>query len=135
MGLTRRSLLARSGLALLAVAGLRLLPQAPSRRRTYIALVEAVGRGTRSQVDPTRAEFAADWLRDEHYACAIPATRRAIDDVLDRLEASGFSRLGPDARITYLRKLDGDLAARAVAMAAAPFHPPAGDYHPTPVVL
>ena len=55
--------------------------------------------------------------------------------MLDRLEAGGFARLGPDARIARLMELDGDLAARAVALAAAPFHPPAGDYHPTPVVL
>jgi len=125
----------RFSLALLALAGLRQLPSAPSRRQTYVALVDAVGRGTRSQVDPARAEFAAAWLSEEHYARALPSTRRAIDDLLDHLEVDGFSRLGPHARIAYLRELDGDLAARAVALAAAPFHPPAGDYHPTPVIL
>jgi hypothetical protein len=129
MGLTRRSLLARAAAALLALAGLRGLPRAPSRRQTYVALVEAVGHGTRSQVDPARAEFAADWLRDQQ-------SRRAVDDVLDRLAADGFTRLDPDARIAYLREVeDRELAARAVALAAAPFHPPAGEYHPTPVVL
>jgi hypothetical protein len=129
MGLTRRSLLARFGLMLLASAGLRALPRAPSRRETYVALVDAVGRGTRSQVDASRAEFAADWLRDQR-------SRRAVDDVLDRLATDGFTRLDPDARIAYLREVDDrELAARAVALAAAPFHPPAGEYHPTPVML
>jgi hypothetical protein len=135
MGFTRRKLMTRMGLAFLAAAGLRLAPAGVPRRNTYLALVEAVGRATRSQVDPARAEFAADWLRDEHYPGSLPSTRRAIDDVLDRLEASGFSRLDPPARIALLRELDGDLAARAVALAAAPFHPAASDYHPTPVVL
>jgi hypothetical protein len=129
MGLTRRSLLARTATALLALAGLSRLPWAPTRRQTYVALVEAVGRGTRSQVDPARAEFAADWLRDQQ-------SRRAVDDVLDRLGADGFTRLDLDARMAYLREVeDRELAARSVALAAAPFHPPAGDYHPTPVVL
>ncbi len=133
--LTRRTLIARTATALLALAGLSRLRPSPTRRQTYVALVDAVGRGSRSQVDPARAESAADWLRDEHYARALPSGRRAIDDVLDRLEAGGFARLGPDARIARLREIDGDLAARAVALAAAPFHPPAADFHPTPVVL
>jgi hypothetical protein len=131
MGLTRRSLLARFGLGLLALVGLRRVPWAaqPSRRETYVALVDAVGRGTRSQVDPARAEFAADWLAGRQGS-------RAVDDVLDRLATDGFTRLDPDARIAYLREVeDRELAARAVALAAAPFHPPAGDYHPTPVTL
>ena len=94
-----------------------------------MALVDAVGRGTRSQVDPARAEFAADWLRDQR-------SRRAVDDVLDRLAMDGFTRLDADARIAYLLEVDDrELAARAVALAAAPFHPRAGEYHPTPVTL
>jgi hypothetical protein len=97
-----------------------------------------VGRGTRSQVDPARRVEAADWLRDVHYPAALEPTRAAIDELLDRLDAAGFSRLDPVSRIAFLRELatrDGDLAERAVALAAAPFHPPAGDYHPTPVTL
>lgn len=106
-----------------------------------MALVEAVGRATRSQVDPHRTAFAADWLPRHHHATALTPTREAIDDTLDRIEAApgrAFSRLDRKARIALLRELtstDPELAARAVALAAAPFHPPAGDYHPTPVVL
>jgi hypothetical protein len=148
MGFTRRRFVTRAGLAV-AAAGLWRLPIAtvpqlhPSRRRTYMALVEAVGRATRSQVDPHRTAFAADWLPRHHHATALTPTREAIDDTLDRIEAApaprrAFSRLDRKARIALLRELtstDPELAARAVALAAAPFHPPAGDYHPTPVVL
>jgi hypothetical protein len=156
--LTRRSFLTRAGLAAGAataasVGGFELIravvapPQAAAltsaRRRTYVALVDAVGRGSQSQVEAARAGAAADWLAGD-YAAALDPTRRAIDDVLDRLErAPGprrpFSRLDPVARLAQLRALaagtDADLAGRAVALAAAPFHPPADDYHPTPVSL
>jgi hypothetical protein len=127
----------------------------PTRRRTYVALVDAVGRGSRSQVDPSRAGAAADALAAD-YAAALEPTRHAIDAVLDRLEGAPvarpqhpseahrapgrpFSRLDPTARIALLRTLAhdqaSDLAGRAVALAAAPFHPSADDYHPTPVTL
>ncbi|MEA2422263.1 MAG: hypothetical protein QOF55_1362 [Thermoleophilaceae bacterium] len=153
MGLTRRSFLTRAGLGLAALAaaagggtvwelstiGIRRRGISPTRRRTYVALVDAVGRGSRSQVDPARAAAAADWLRDRHHAAALEPTRRAIEDVLDRLEGRHFSTLDPIARVAVLRDLaagpESDLAARAVSLAAAPFHPPAGDFHPTPVVL
>lgn len=111
-----------------------------------MALVDAVGRASRSQVDPSRAGAAADWLRQERYPSAPEHTRRAIDDVLDRIERASpgrrFSQLDPVARLAALRSLATDpderrrnLAGRAVALTAAPFHPPAGDYHPTPVTL
>jgi hypothetical protein len=110
-----------------------------------VALVDAVGRGSRSQVDPARAGAAAEWLR-AHYATAFEPTRTAIDEVLDGVERAtpgrGFSALDPAARLAALRSLAAagsdrrrDLAGRAVALAAAPFHPPADDYHPTPVTL
>jgi hypothetical protein len=107
--------------------------------------VDAVGRGSRSQVDPAGAAAAADWLRAD-YAAALEPTRKAIDAVLDGVERATpgrpFSALDPAARLAALRSLAGDpsdarrdLAGRAVSLAAAPFHPPAEDYHPTPVTL
>jgi hypothetical protein len=151
---TRRSFLTRAGLALAAVSaagagGFELLRRgsapalSPARRRTYVALVDAAGRGSRSQIDPARAAAAADWLAGD-YAAALAPNRAAIDDVLDRLERAPagtrpFSALDPAARLAALRSLAAgaraDLAGRAVALAAAPFHPPADDYHPTPVSL
>lgn len=105
---------------------------------TYAALVEAVGHATRSQIDPARAAYAVRSL-EERYAGESSAARAAIDDALDRLErAPGparFSRLEIPERIAVLRSLDADLVARAVALAAAPFHPPADEFHPTPIVL
>jgi hypothetical protein len=159
MGLTRRSFLTRAGVAAAAAAGVgtwelvaggsRGLGAGLSltRRRTYMALVDAVGRGSRSQVDPSKTAAAAKWLRDERYPSALEHTRRAIEDVLDRIEIAPpgrrrFSELDPVARLATLRALAADpderrrnLAGRAVALAAAPFHPPAGDYHPTPMTL
>jgi hypothetical protein len=87
--------------------------------------------------------FAADWLRRHHYATALTPTRNAIDDTLDRIAAAPrngarFHELDPAARTALLRDLtrtDPDLAARAIALAAAPFHPPSTDFHPTPVTL
>ena len=142
---TRRKFVVRAALALAAAgagAGTRVLLEArpsPARRMlTYAALVEAVGLATRSQVDPSRAAYAVEDLR-QRYAREPAATRAAIDDVLDRVERAPahapFSRLAPAKRIAVLRSLDGNLAARAVALAAAPFHPPADEYHPTPIVL
>ncbi len=151
---TRRSFLARSAAAAFVLAaagagGSELLRAAArpaglsaARRRTYVALVDAVGRGTRSQVDAAGAGAAARHLSSE-YTAALEPTRAGIDQVLDRLERAPagprpFSALDLAARIALLRALAGgadDLAGRAVALAAAPFHPPAGDYHPTPIVL
>jgi hypothetical protein len=159
-GISRRSFLKRAGAAAVTVAAagagtyellLRSAPAprlAAARRRTYVALVDAVGRASRSQVDPARAREAARSLEAD-YAAALAPRRRAIDDVLDRIEqtAAGaggraFSQLDATARIAAMRALahhdDGarrDLAGRAVALAAAPFHPPAEDFHPTPVAL
>jgi hypothetical protein len=116
------------------------------RRRTYRALVDALGRASpESLVDPARAAFAAGEL-DTDYALALAPTRQAIDAVLDGLEQAGgrdgFARLAPPARVALLRALASDprpsrcdLAGRAVALAAAPFHPPGGEFHPTPVIL
>jgi hypothetical protein len=145
---TRRGFLARSAavvsvLAAAGVGGTGLMRAAAgrpglsaARRRTYVALVDAVGRASRSQVDPAQAPFAARRLSGE-YAGALDPTRAGIDDVLDRLEhaPSGrqFSALDPAARIAVLRRLadgESDLAGRAVSLAAAPFHP-----NPTPVIL
>lgn len=142
--LTRRAFAIRAAALTVAgaaaAAGTRLkLDRRPSARMlTYAALVEAVGHATRSQVDPTRTAHAVESLRQRLKREHAP-TRAAIDDVLDRLEAAParapFSRLPLAERIAVLRTLDPNLAARAVALAAAPFHPPADDYHPTPVVL
>jgi hypothetical protein len=151
--LTRRRFLGRSAAAALALgaagfggsewlrasAGTTGLSRA--RRRTYIALVDAVGRGSRSQVDPAQTAVAARWLADFR-AQSLEPTRTGIDDVLDRLErvpaGRPFSALGPAQRLEILRTLadrDDELADSAVELAAAPFHPPAAGYHGTPVML
>ena len=142
--LTRRAFALRAAaLTVAAAAGTRLALDRPhntrpSRMLTYAALVEAVGHATRSQVDPTRTAHAVESLRNR-YAGEHAPTRAAIDEVLDRVEATPahapFSRLPLADRIAVLRSLDPNPAARADALAAAPFHPPADDYHPTPVVL
>jgi hypothetical protein len=108
---------------------------AAQRRATYVALVEAVGRAGRSQVDPARAHAAARELA-AIYDGSLAPTRQAIDEVLDGLGRLRFAQLDLNARLALLRRLpDADLVARAVALAALPFHPPADDYHPTPVAL
>lgn len=147
MALTRRSFLARAALTVAAAAGagglVRLTAPAPpalsaTRRRTYLALVDAVGRGTHSQVDPARAHEALASLAADYPRALAPA-RAAIDDTLDRLERAPagrpFAELDPAARLSALRAAEPDLAARAVALAAVPFHPPASDFHPTPILL
>jgi hypothetical protein len=156
-GVTRRTFLARSGVAAAALVaagagasgllrGAARRPRlSPARRRTYVALVDAVGRASESQVDPSAAAAAAASLGAD-YTRGLEPTRAAIDDVLDRLEAAPagprpFSALDPPARLATLRGMasgtgtGADVAGRAVALAAAPFHPPASDFHPTPVSL
>ena len=144
--LTRRAFAVRAALGLAAAAagtrfalGQQRGTAATARLVTYAALVEAVGHATRSQVDPQRTAYAVESLR-QRFTREHPPARAAIGDVLDRVEAAPrgptpFSRLPLKQRIEVLRSLDGNLAARAVALAAAPFHPPADEYHPTPVVL
>lgn len=155
--LTRRLLLRRAALtaAAVAVAGSGVARLAGSagpvavaslgakRRRTYAALVDAVGRAGTSQVDSRRAGPATRQFARE-YARALEPTRAAIDATLDAIEcqggASGFASLDARARLDLLRALArdprrADLAGRAVALVAGPFHPPADDFHPTPVHL
>lgn len=103
------------------------------RRRTYAALVQAVGSSPGTLVEATDARSATNALA-RHYRNASASTQLRINSILDELESDGFSRKTTRARLSYLRKqlgreqskggeLLGTLVGEAVSLAAAPFNP------------
>jgi hypothetical protein len=117
-----------------------------ARRRTYRALVEAVGTAPGNQVEPAGAVKAtAAFVSD--YEERPPDVRRRIDAVLDAIEAAQrgrrFSRMSRQQRLELLRSLlrgsSGDDARRngamAVQLAALPFQPDPDEFGISPVAI
>ena len=81
-------------------------PLAESRRRTYIALVEAVAAIEGAPVPPDTDPVKAADAFDGYYSALLPQARSHVDDVLDTLEAgpsgSSFSRSDLRARKAFL---------------------------------
>lgn len=116
---------------------------ATARRRTYAALVEAVGAAPGNQV---RAEDSAAATRSfaADYARFSRTQRQAADDALDAIAPAGrpFHALDVPGRLDLLRARlrDGtpaerDATLRAVALAAAPFQPDPDEFGRVPVTL
>jgi len=157
-GITRRQVLARSGLALGALSAAALGVAGPvwavlpsdgrgfddARRETYVALISALGSVPDARVDASRASWAATRLAD-HYSQQLPDAQRATDDVLDALDGTGFRQMNDGDRAALLRawarsgRADADAAVRAGGLAALPFTPePEGEddvIKPVAVVL
>jgi hypothetical protein len=118
----------------------------PARRRTYRALVEAVGSAPGNQVQRGAAAQATTAFA-AGYEDRFPEVRRYIDSVLDTVESAPggrrFSRLDPADRLRLLRDRltgsDGDAqraaTSDALALATTTFQPEPDNLRPAPVVL
>ena len=116
-----------------------------ARRRTYRALVEAVGTAPGNQVEPAGAVKAtAAFVSD--YEERPPDVRRRIDAVLDAIEGAPrgkrFSQLTRQQRLTLLRsQLAGSSrdarrhVVTAVQLAALPFQPDPDEFGISPVAI
>lgn len=148
--LNRRQLLGRGGLlaGALAVASLGVAAPlrraiaatyaepgfTPARRRAYVDLVTALGGTDGTQIDASRAEWAADSFAAS-YDARLPDNQRLVDSILDDLGRGGGR--GQLRSLASGRRRDRDLSAQAAALAALPFSPQLddGDYQPVPVVV
>ena len=105
-----------------------------ARRHTYQALVTTV-------VGASQAQWASERMAAD-YGRRPADTQRAIDGLLDALDAHDFARRGHSERRDVLRSWErdkSDLAVHAATLAALPFTPaPESEddvIKPVPVVL
>ena len=106
----------------------------PARRQAYTDLVTALGGADGTQIDASRATWAADRFA-AGYENRLPANQRQVDAILDSLgRGAGRGRL---RSLAAGRRDDRDLAAQAAALAALPFSPTIedDDYQPVPVIV